>query len=106
MVKASIRSKRTAGNLTSSSHNSKEPQVNQAFGIVRVSQLTMAGATQSFHRKALENAPSPHIGFPTNLQPVSRRIFKNMHFEVQTLFSAKGIPTVFANDYGRKSTCF
>lgn len=54
VVKTSIWSKRTAGNITSSSHNSKESQVNYAFGIVRASQLTMADATQSFLQHTLE----------------------------------------------------
>lgn len=80
--------------------------MNYAFGIVRASQLTMADATQSFLQQTLEKGSFTTFRFPTNLQDVSRRFFRNTHFEFQILFRAKGIPTMFAIDYGRKGTCF
>lgn len=87
MIKTSIGSKRAAGNITSSSHNSKESQVNYAFGIVRTSQLTMADATQSFlkeRKKNLRKRPLPlaFICFPANSQTVSRRVLENRVFEL------------------------
>lgn len=108
VVKTSIQSKRTAGSITSSSHNSKESQVNYAFGIVSASQLTMADATQRFLPKNMRKSLLHHtfICFPASFQPVSRRVFKNTHLELQISFSTEGIPTMSANGCGRKRTCF
>lgn len=40
------------------------------------------------------------ICFAANFQPVSRRVFKNTHFELQIPFSTEGIPVIFANGCG------
>lgn len=67
MIKTSIGWEGAAGNIPSSSHNSKESQVSYAFGIVGTSQLTMADATQSFPRerkkKILGRGPFPLRSF-------------------------------------------
>lgn len=78
-------SKRTAGNITFSSRNSKESQVNYAFGIVRASQLTMADATQSFLLKNVRKSLLLHQHSFVSLQISS--LFQGGFLRTHTLSS-------------------